>query len=800
MKKVLLCAGILALAVSCTESEYDLAPVQNSKGITFTTVADNPSTRGEMWVYEDGKQMPFWYAEQDMITIVAKDVKKVDNLKTAWDDSAIAVYKATKSKADGEFTASTPSELLNFNNDGTGSFIVVSPQSTPDATSTTVKFNSPTKSDQSQKGPNGQGVSDNMFQIALSTGAKTNAYDAVGETVKMNMLRKNAVVMFNTKDVDAYAEDFGGLMEVKMESNLVLVNENATYTVTPKGVDEFASSEVKFEPSTTPGDKKKEITLTLNDGSGSVEWTDKGFAYMITDPVKRVGKEDLKIKYTFERISFDFLQPSSKSWEAGTSFYGPITLDISSYPYLVTNHSDAPTNLANDRTLIINNEGAFADGLTDNGLAIHWPILDKTHADYNDPTNLVALTEFNTIKVKPVLDIVELGKLKDLTNLVSVTLLANDAIPAETFKGLLLKKINMPLVTYIDQDAFDANQPLTHVLLPKYTFSTSEGSAVRDILITNTAAKTTLSVLDISSVPVLGAVFPAAGFSLQGYTGLTKVTLMDGVRLGSNVFAGCTNLDELTGGPVEVNGTGVFSGCTSLGRTARGELTIYTKKGTDASGNATTSTGLVPSSSFKNCSSLVKLIDAETGDTLAPITVGESAFADATNFKGIDLSAATKIEKSAFARTAIETVDLSKVSTFGEYAFQGCASMKGDNLYKGKKILTINATEIPKGLFEDCISLVFVYFAKATKIGNDILRLTTSSRELEEVKFGVKFAHAEDTPSERTFGASSNVSGGFDVLKLYVVSGQTLKTANSIELGKTGSTATFTFSEINIED
>ena len=73
MKKLLFCAGVLALAASCTE-ELDTLSVQQeqAEGITFTAVApqENAATKGE---FEEGANgnvwYPFWSAETDQINI-----------------------------------------------------------------------------------------------------------------------------------------------------------------------------------------------------------------------------------------------------------------------------------------------------------------------------------------------------------------------------------------------------------------------------------------------------------------------------------------------------------------------------------------------------------------------------------------------------------------------------------------------------------------------------------------------------------------------------------------------------------
>ena len=70
MKKILFCAGVLALAASCTE-DFDTASLQQTQqesGIVFTTGDDAVATRGE-YLDENGVYYPFWTAEKDLISV-----------------------------------------------------------------------------------------------------------------------------------------------------------------------------------------------------------------------------------------------------------------------------------------------------------------------------------------------------------------------------------------------------------------------------------------------------------------------------------------------------------------------------------------------------------------------------------------------------------------------------------------------------------------------------------------------------------------------------------------------------------
>ncbi len=72
MKKILFCAGLLALITSCTDDEYaSLSHNENAKGITFEVIApESPTTRGGLDIDEANNTYPyFWHAEVDKINI-----------------------------------------------------------------------------------------------------------------------------------------------------------------------------------------------------------------------------------------------------------------------------------------------------------------------------------------------------------------------------------------------------------------------------------------------------------------------------------------------------------------------------------------------------------------------------------------------------------------------------------------------------------------------------------------------------------------------------------------------------------
>ena len=108
-------------------------------------------------------------------------------------------------------------------------------------------------------------------------------------------------------------------------------------------------------------DAAQEIKLQLQSGTG-LEFKDGNIAYMAINKIDRKAfkdagvKETMLMKFSFEHIDLPKTVETDANWPStmNNKFIGgnPTTLDINSFPYLVTNTVGA-------RTLIVN-KGAFS--------------------------------------------------------------------------------------------------------------------------------------------------------------------------------------------------------------------------------------------------------------------------------------------------------------------------------------------------------------------------------------------------------------------------------------------------------
>lgn len=727
MKRLLFCAGVLALAASCTESEFDSASVQNgqTKGIIFQAEEGNDAATRGGFVEGDGSFTPFWYAEKDRISIWGTKVTGTngENAGADFDGGKKATYKATQSAKLGVFTGVADADILDF--DGStketpSKFFALYPSSlaaTYTGSKFTIALNTFALAAQTQKDLMGDGIYDKVIKYSATTAYKENSYDAVGEKINMNFNRVLSGMTFSTVNADKYTKGdeslFGKLMQITFTtlgkesdgshaasiSKLTLGTSTASLVV---DVTDITRPVATLNADAT--NAASQIVLTIGTGSG-LEWSDAAKAFMVIAPVTRTATEYVKAEYKFENITLAVPASTSNSWRAG-SFHAYKALDINSFDYLITNEK-----ISNDQALIIN-KGHLSD------------IFDGTNIEWNGVD--IAATKFSDIVCNVELSEAELKSLAKFTNLKNITLNKNTAIPADAFKSLGgLVSIDMPLVSTIDVKAFEQLTALTTLKLKSYQF---ENEVVNGKILNN---KSGITTLDISGVKDMTPTFGIERqLDFNGFSALEEVTVQNGVQLSANAFNGCGNL-------ATVNGTvklavSAFEDCDAL-ETINIEGTV------------------IPDNAFKGCGLLESVL--VNGVSVVPTSVGASAFEDATAIEYMDLSQVTKLGASAFKSSGL-------ISTS-----------------ESNSVLTVGATSISASAFEGT-AVKMVEFTKATSFAVDILKSCSS---LIQVKFGAAFEiQQNDMPSTNsgwstTFGTAANVN-------FFVVSGQKYVSDNKLTL------------------
>ncbi|MDL2213237.1 leucine-rich repeat domain-containing protein [Bacteroides sp. OttesenSCG-928-N06] len=784
MKKVLFYASVLTLAfASCTDREFDSPIQEKNHGIIFeSATAEDDATRGHYELLPSKAYASIWHAEEDRILVYTKGAMLGSNSVAIadWDltlNQGSAKYKATKSERLAQFTGVNDDNTLHFDGKESAYFLAVYPagnasgMTMPSTGIRTFSFPIGDLNVQVQTDVFGTGIGNHIFKYDFIKANAENTWDAVGEKANLRFKRQATAAVFKTKGLDKYAKLFGKLLSIEMntENAFMLVGGVPTVPTVPSNLTygggaeaTIAINETTMQSSvniTALGAPSNKVKVLFDATTSGLDWKDEYTAFAAIRHVNRTTiSEDIRVKHTFENITFEEIpsRQNHHNWPTdllnadGTpgpaeGFVGTFVLDITKYPYLVTNETSIG---ANDRSLIIlggkNSDGSDFEfeQIFETGGKVIWPIGTTTYVD---------LGEFKSITSEIEVDMDKVGEFVNVENL---ELNVNATIPTKSLENLTaLKNINMPEVTFIAGDAFSSNVELNTVILPKYSFS--DMAAVNPKIL----KKDHLMVLDMSAVSFLGQGFPGTGFSLAGFANLEEVTVKDGLILTSNSFNGCENLETINGGPVVLMGANAFSGCEAL-------ESVVIRDDVD-------NPGLIPSGSFSGCI-LLESVKDENGDDIEPTVVEANAFKDCGKLTGIVLDNATSIGNSAFEGCVeLGSQNLRGVTTLGEKAFNGCSKLVGTTPYKDsygneKEVLWISATTIPAQAFNNCGSLVYVYFENATTVEGGILGYngTPAERKLQEVKFGAKF----DSPAAQhlTLGSHATTIN----VTLFVVTGQ----------------------------
>ena len=760
MKKLLFCAGVLALAASCTE-ELDTLSVQQGEqaaGITFTAVApqDDAATRGE---FEEGTQggatvwYPFWSAETDMIKVYANSVKKgalsfdAEELKT----TNTASYKATRSERNAYFTASNQADILDFADgvtaDAPATFLAVYPNTielsadvTPDwkkGFDVTLSLGSSALStNQTQTNTEGKGIYELNAKYAVTTGyPEADNKVAVGENVPLHFNRVLSGLVFRTKGVDAYTDKddniFGKLTSIEVttlgeykDGKAVTsngepaselgygANSTVTVAVAADGTSKIKSTDFKSASTSTT------MTLNLN-----LDWTDDARGYMIIKPVERVDadnqpwNEGIAITYTFENIEFTVPLETSNSWEANTFIPVP-ALDINSYPWLV---AKSTAYNATGLTLILN-EGADFDKIYKDGkIAWNWD---------NSGTPATTVDAANITRIISNIDLTD-AQLQTIgekfTGLTVIEYNEETYIPEGAFasQAATIEKLVMPKVTEIDpkftNDGSDnqALAALTELNLESYTFPST---AINYLLFKGmeTGSNNVLERLNMKAVKDMTAEFNTnRTISFQGFTKLTTVEMGENVIASQKAFKGCTNLVTINGS-IDLNTANAVEAFMNAGTVGtydpkKPELTFSTINITSDE---------IPADAFNGAKNMVNVL--KDGKQVVPTYIGKRAFQLAEN---------------------LQYMDLSKAATIGENAFAGASKYVG---VSGTARLDVNAATIESGILAGT-AVVNVYFTNATKVNGPIFygdvngSATGGERNataLEQVEFAKQFTAA----------------------------------------------------------
>ena len=234
----------------------------------------------------------------------------------------------------------------------------------------------------------------------------------------------------------------------------------------------------------------------------------------------------------------------------------------------------------------------------------------------------------------------------------------------------------------------------------EWTYSSGTPAKISDgeTTLTVTRSNQNLTITGVSTLASLGVLvlpteaknvdggdtYTVTSIGTQGFkgcTGLTSVTVPDGINIGNSAFANCTNLKSVTL-PTDLAAipSSLFSDCTSLTDIALPEK--ITSIGNYAFQNCTSLTSItvpsgvtsIGSDAFYGCTSLERI---ELPESMT--SIGAYAFQNCTSLTDITLPEnITKIDSATFRDcTSLTSITVpGAVSVIGYYAFYGCTSLK----------------------------------------------------------------------------------------------------------------------------
>ena len=191
--------------------------------------------------------------------------------------------------------------------------------------------------------------------------------------------------------------------------------------------------------------------------------------------------------------------------------------------------------------------------------------------------------------------------------------------------------------------------------------------------------------------------------AFSGCTSLTNISIPDSIiSIGYNAFSGCSNLTYHTDGNTY----------RYLGNSNNPYLVLYEVSETTTIFNVHSSTKIIYSQAFYNCSSLIRVT---LSDNVTHI--GNYAFYGCSKLKKIDIPAQiTSIGSSTFencSQLASVTIP-SGVTSIGDSAFRGCSNLNSIALPKG-------IVSIGNLAFGNCHSLTSISIpSTVNSIGNKI--------------------------------------------------------------------------------
>lgn len=759
MKRILFCAGLLAVMASCTQDEFEQQAISNeaqTPGISFAgQFAQAPTTRGE--VYWSNQTLEYrWYAEQDRINVYAKDVIKGGAVGTGEDGETIttwnqyqtgspastpAEYKATLSENDPRFTGKDDDNILYF---GTTSatnpaeFLAVYPTTTHLDFGTDDKIlikDLPSLANQTQaNGTDGNSVAKNTLMMAYGTGYKdaTASYKSVGEKVNLTFSRPLGYLTWGTANLDqdpvleavneSLKEYFGDLKTIKLEAKGYNADGKGTVgdddnDIAPSILD-YGNATIQIDMPTPNNpdivwydeqNHKSNLTFKSSNGSADAIWETAGTETANVDNASHSvtltynGGQWSDAYTAYMLVSpvdrKDFQEKKVMEDLEVTYTFDHITLVAGeNNPEGLIRGNGYPMPAGN---FALNQNWGFTDNYTSFVLDIaKYPYLVTEATSSNDRVLIINDASFAKDIMKDGSQVDWNGSKINPTEfavIISKTPIYDAANDVNEY-SYLQKFTNLKKLVLINDKE-----------IPAYAFNRSNFAQLTEINFPAVGSDETIEE------PIKSNSF--IGFGKDGNNGLTKVYLKSYPFENRDIAFSFLDDDKL----VELDmsaATMMNVGFPSQGFLLEGytNLTTVTIGTVEAGPNA-----------FDGCTSLSTIKPAE-GQDQANIKLTNNSFAAfrGTALTEIHLAETSKIPAYAFQNClSLEyvTSDGTTLTDINDYAFQNCAQLKSENPTTGGTSIVLDEVEtIGEYAFDKCEAWTKAHLDKTTEIGNYAFR------------------------------------------------------------------------------
>ena len=748
MKRVLFCAGLLAVMASCTQDEFGPQATSNeaqAPGISFVgTVAEGPATKGEVGETASGSLRFKWYAEQDQINLFANNViiggaladgmaggdegttisewsKYTDNNSNT--PESAAQYKATRSENEPYFTGIDKDNVLHWPTGSSSTnyseFLGIYPTSVgvdltdeegKEGTEKLVLSNLPSLANQTQaSGTDGNSVSNKALMVAYNTGNQ-NAdakYESVGETVQLKFRRPMPYLGWKTKSynndqvlVDAgegeLSQYLGGLSSIKLEMLGYKANGNYTKPIT------YNENQGDIEPSVLDYGTDAALWIDMpNKDNKNIDWSKAQFVAKGSDGNYTVDDMEYSSDDNNNTITLSF---TDKKWDDKYTGYMLVKpVNRSDFRKKDVNEAMQVTYSFENIDLVVNKDTKGILSVMGEDAPNNFQFKNDWGAEYYTPFTIdIAKFPYLVTKAPNRALIINTAEFDDFYKNGKVEWNGEEVDDADIKTIISKRALSDDELAQLNN--FTGVEKIVLIANTEIPVGTFDGDKLTSLTYVNFPAVTTIhsgsfknfdeeSTYGLVTVKMKSYEFDNRDIAFEFLNKKTLVeldmsaaTMMNaGFPSQGFLLEGYTKLTTVTIGSVEA-GPNAFDGCTSLS-------TIKPAEGQDQANIKLTNNSFA----------------AFRGTALTQIHLAETSQIPAYAFQNC---------KSLVYVTS----DGTALTSINDYAFQNCEKLKSENPTDGTSIVLDEVQTIGEYAFDGCTAWTKAHLNKTTEIGNYAFR------------------------------------------------------------------------------